>query len=81
MSSNISSVVAFQRWCVLKSKLFAQESTCSKEILMFSLVSRKFLAMRNIALYSVLISHLAGKIIRYANTYIRGFTKFGIKVL
>ena len=30
---NISSVVAFQRWWVLKSKLFAQESTCSNEIL------------------------------------------------
>ena len=30
---NISSVVEFQRWWVLKSKLFAQESTCSKEIL------------------------------------------------
>jgi hypothetical protein len=26
-------VVAFQRWWVLKSKLFAQESTSSKEIL------------------------------------------------
>ena len=31
--SNISSVVEFQRWRVLKRKLFAQESTCSKEIL------------------------------------------------
>ena len=31
---DISSVVEFQRWWVLKSKLFAQESTCSKEILM-----------------------------------------------
>ena len=31
--NNISSVVEFQRWWVLKSKLFAQESTCSKEIL------------------------------------------------
>ena len=31
--SNISSVVEFQRWWVLKSKLFAQKSTCSKEIL------------------------------------------------
>ena len=30
---NISSVVALQRCWVLKSKLFAQESTCSKEIL------------------------------------------------
>jgi hypothetical protein len=30
---NVSSVVAFQGWWVLKSKLFAQESTCSKEIL------------------------------------------------
>ena len=29
---NISSVVEFQRWWVLKSKLFAQESICSKEI-------------------------------------------------
>jgi hypothetical protein len=31
--TNVSSVVAFQRWWVLNSKLFAQESTCSKEIL------------------------------------------------
>ena len=31
--TNVSSVVAFQGWWVLKSKLFAQESTCSKEIL------------------------------------------------
>ena len=30
---NISSVVEFQRWWVLKSKLFAKESTYSKEIL------------------------------------------------
>ena len=30
---NISLVVEFQRWWDLKSKLFAQESTCSKEIL------------------------------------------------
>ena len=30
---NISSVMEFQRWWVLKSKLFAQKSTCSKEIL------------------------------------------------
>ena len=30
---NVSSVVEFQRWWVLKSKLFAQESTYSKEIL------------------------------------------------
>ena len=30
---NISSVVEFQRWWVLKSKILAQESTCSKEIL------------------------------------------------
>ena len=30
---NISSVVEFQRWWVLKRKLFAQKSTCSKEIL------------------------------------------------
>ena len=29
---NTSSVVEFQRWWVLKSKIFAQESTCSKEI-------------------------------------------------
>ena len=28
MRSNISSVVEFQRWWVLKSKLFAQESKC-----------------------------------------------------
>ena len=33
LSINVSSVVEFQRWWVLKSKLFAQESTCSKEIL------------------------------------------------
>jgi hypothetical protein len=26
-------VVEFQRWWVLKSKIFAQESICSKEIL------------------------------------------------
>ena len=32
---NISSVVEFQRWWVLKSKLFVQESTCSKEIVVF----------------------------------------------
>ena len=30
---NVSSVVEFQRWWALKSKHFAQESTCSKEIL------------------------------------------------
>ena len=29
---NISSVVEFQRWWVLKSKIFGQESTYSKEI-------------------------------------------------
>ena len=29
---NTSSVVEFQRWWFLKSKIFAQESTCSKEI-------------------------------------------------
>ena len=28
MYVNISSVVEFQRWWVLKSKLFGQESTC-----------------------------------------------------
>ena len=33
MDTNVSSVAVFQRWWVLKSKLFAQESTCSKEIL------------------------------------------------
>ena len=33
LSISISSVVEFQRWWVLKSKLFAQKSTCSKEIL------------------------------------------------
>ena len=33
VSINISSVVEFQRWWVLESKLFAQKSTCSKEIL------------------------------------------------
>ena len=31
---NVSSVVEFQRWWVLKSMLFAQESTCSKEIVL-----------------------------------------------
>ena len=31
ISINISSLVEFQRWWVLKSKIFAQESTCSKE--------------------------------------------------
>ena len=31
MWSNISSVVEFQRWWVLKSKLFAKESTCWNE--------------------------------------------------
>ena len=31
MLLNISSVVEFQTWSVLKSKIFAQESTCSKE--------------------------------------------------
>ena len=31
--NDISSVVEFQRWWILKSKIFAQESTCSKEIL------------------------------------------------
>ena len=30
---NISSIVEFQRWWVLKSTIFAQESTCLKEIL------------------------------------------------
>ena len=30
---NASSVVEFRRWWVLKSKVFAQKSTCSKEIL------------------------------------------------
>ena len=33
LSINVSLVVEFQRWWVLKSKIFAQESTCSKEIL------------------------------------------------
>ena len=33
MKASVSSVVEFQRWWVLKSKIFAQESTCSKEIL------------------------------------------------
>ena len=33
-SINISSVVEFQRWWVLKSKSFTQESTCSKEIVL-----------------------------------------------
>ena len=33
MYFNVISVVEFQRWWVLKSKLFAQESTCSKEFL------------------------------------------------
>ena len=34
MKASVSSVVEFQRWWVLKSKIFvAQKSTCSKEIL------------------------------------------------
>ena len=33
---NISSVVEFKRWWVLKSKFFAQESTCSMEILILT---------------------------------------------
>ena len=33
-SSNISSVVEIQRWWVLKSKIFGQESTYSKEFLL-----------------------------------------------
>ena len=37
--SNVSSVVEFQRWWVLKSKLFAQEVTCSKEILISTKVA------------------------------------------
>ena len=32
---NVSSVVEFQRWWVLKCKLFAKESTCSKETVVF----------------------------------------------
>ena len=32
---NISSVVEFQRWWVLKSKILGQESTCSKETIVF----------------------------------------------
>ena len=32
MHNNISSVVEFQRWWVLKSKIFSQESTYSREI-------------------------------------------------
>ena len=32
VGTNISSVVEFQRWWVLKSKIFGQESTYSKEI-------------------------------------------------
>ena len=35
LCTNISSVVEFQRWWVLRSKLFAQKSSCSKEILIF----------------------------------------------
>ena len=35
MYTYISSVVEFQWWWVLKSKLFAQESTCSKETVVF----------------------------------------------
>ena len=34
--NNISLVVEFQRWWVLKSKIFAQESSCSKEILILT---------------------------------------------
>ena len=33
MRNSVSSVVEIQRWWVLKSKIFALESTCSKEIL------------------------------------------------
>ena len=36
LSNNVSSVVAFQRWWVLKSKLFAQESTPSEDILILT---------------------------------------------
>ena len=35
MKPNISSVVEFQRWWVLKSKVFGRESTYSKEIVVF----------------------------------------------
>ena len=33
--TNVSSVVEFQRWWVLKCKIFAQELTCSKETIVF----------------------------------------------
>ena len=33
MPYNVSSVVEFQRWCVLESKIFGQKSTCLKEII------------------------------------------------
>ena len=35
LAVNISLVVEFQRWWVLKSKVFGQESTYSKEIVVF----------------------------------------------
>ena len=35
MSNNISSVVAFQRWWILKSQIFGQKSTDSKETIVF----------------------------------------------
>ena len=42
---NISSVVAFQRWWVLKNKLFAQELTCSKEILILATLNHLWLSV------------------------------------
>ena len=38
---NISSVVEFQRWWVLKSKLFAQKSTCHQKFLRVMTVCQK----------------------------------------
>jgi hypothetical protein len=35
-NENISSIVEFQRWWLLKNKIFAQESTCTKEMFLKS---------------------------------------------
>ena len=48
---NVSSVVAFQGWWVLKNKLCAQESTCSKEILIST-------SMNPSSIYSWSIGHI-----------------------
>ena len=53
MFTNVSSVVAFQGWWVLKSKLFAQESTSSKEIL----ISTSQHVQRSLIFWASLNSH------------------------